>query len=100
MPYKSLLNNLSRQSLFHRATLFTFLLFPSASLGAIKAVAPSCVTDAAGSSSCNIGVNPVPTFASLDGGYQWLTDIITTTSVSGALTTETVPTFTAKETNL
>ena len=95
------LNNLGR-NVFCRATIFTFLLLPSLSLAQaeIKAIQPSCVTNAAGSTSCNVGVNTVPTFASLDGGYQWLTDEVQTTSVSGALTTETVPVFTATQTNL
>jgi hypothetical protein len=94
-------NNLGG-SVFRRATVFTSLLLSSLSpaRAEIKAIQPSCVTNAAGSTSCNVGINTVPTFASLDGGYQWLTDEIETTSVSGALTTETVPVFTATQTNL
>lgn len=63
----------------------------------VHAISPSCVT-VKGSSSCNIGVNPVPTLASFDGGYQWLTIEPMTETISGKLTTAPTAVFTAKET--
>ena len=100
MPHTNYLKILVA-NVFRQATVFTFLLSSLSLVQAeIKAIQPSCVTNAAGSTSCHVGVNTVPTFASLDGAYQWLTDEVQTTSVSGALTTETVPVFTATQINL
>jgi hypothetical protein len=89
-----------RQSVSRQIVLLVVLSIISIASGAVLAVEPSCTTDATGSTSCNVGINTVPTFASLDGGYQWLTDEVTTTSISGSLITETIPVFTATETNL
>lgn len=65
----------------------------------VNAATLSCVTDSTGSTLCPIGVDPVATYATIDGGYQWLTDEIETTTESGMPTTETVPVFTATQTN-
>jgi len=63
------------KALFSGQTLCALILFLSSNVPAKElAVVPSCSTDAAGSTSCNVGVNPVPTLGPiLDGGYQWLT---------------------------
>lgn len=101
MSRNSCLARLGTQSILRLPLAVTLLFLPLVLSVSeeVKAVAPSCVTNAAGSKSCNVGVNPVPTFVSLDGGYQWLTEEVETTSVSGTKITETVPVFTATQTN-
>lgn len=67
---------------------------------AIPGIPPGCNTDATGSASCHVGVKPVPTFQSLDGGYQWLTDeVLTETDSRGVIKTTTSHSWTATETH-
>jgi hypothetical protein len=80
-------------------TTLIFLLFITKSLAVIHAIEPSCITDAAGSTTCNVGINSVPTFGPIDGGYQWITQEVDATTVSGLLTTQTIGVFTATQTN-
>jgi len=56
------------------STVATFtLLFFSKVLAKELVVVLSCSKNAAGSTSCNIGINPVLTLGlMLNGGYQWL----------------------------
>lgn len=79
------------------------LVLPRLVLGddvVIAAISPRCTTDTTGSTSCNVGVNPVPTFQSLDGGYQWLSaELITETDSRGVIKTTTSRSWTAVETN-
>jgi len=69
-----------RQSLFCFTTTVSCLFWSSITQGASisssitfqqKAISPTCTTNAAGSSSCNVGINSVSvSYASLDGGYR------------------------------
>jgi len=64
------------------------------------AVVPSCSTDAAGSTSCNIGIDPITTLGPiLDEGYQWLTQETVIVTVLGIPIIESTAVFTATETN-
>lgn len=102
----TLTNHFGGQSTSLQAVLWlNVLLYPTKCLGVtgpgvIHAVEPSCITDAAGSTSCNVGINPVATYGTIDGGYQWLTPEVTATTISGELSTETIHVFTATETDL
>lgn len=52
----------------------------------IDAIAPSCTTLASGSTTCNVGINSLPTLGpSLDGGYQWISIEPTTIMDSGTV---------------
>jgi hypothetical protein len=77
-----------------------FFLLSSVTQGGELAIVPSCSTDATGSTSCNIGINPIPTLGlTLDGGYQWLTQETVTYTVFGLPIIEQTEVFTATETN-
>ena len=78
-------------------TFSSILLFVGPVYAVQHAINPSCIT-IAGSASCGVGINP-PTSATLEGGYQWLSEESITTSVSGTLTTEGGVGFTASQTN-
>lgn len=66
----------------------------------IDAILPSCVTLTSGSTSCNIGINPVPTLdPSLDGGYQWISIEPTTIVNSGTVIATDEGVWTKSETN-
>lgn len=67
----------------------------------IHAIEPSCTTNAASSSSCNVGVNPIlsPEDNTIDSGHQWVTVQESVTTISGTRTTKYISTFTATQTN-
>ncbi len=93
-------NHVSRGASPSIQILAVFSLLSSVTLGGELAIVPSCSTNAAGSTSCNIGINPVPTLGPiLDGGYQWLTQETVTHTVFGLPIVEPTEVFTATETN-
>jgi hypothetical protein len=64
----------------------------------IHAIQPTCTTIGS-STSCNVGINTVPPLVTLDGGYQWLTIELTTTTESGSTLTTNEAVWTASQTS-
>lgn len=65
----------------------------------IDAILPSCITLTSGSTSCRVGINPVPTLGpSLDGGYQWISIEPTTIVDSGTVVATDEGVWTKSET--
>jgi hypothetical protein len=65
----------------------------------IHAIQPTCTTLQGGSTSCNVGVNTLPTLVTLEGGYEWLTVQPTTITESGSTLTANEPVWTAVQTS-
>jgi hypothetical protein len=53
----------------------------------IHAVLPTCTTLQGGSTSCNVGINTLPSLVALDGDYAWLIVQPTTIKESGSILT-------------
>ena len=71
----------------------------SADNAGIHAIQPGCTTFQGGSTSCNVGINTVPSLVTLDGGYEWLTVQQTTTTQSGSALTTNEAVWTAVQTS-
>jgi len=65
----------------------------------IHAIQPTCTTLQGGSTSCNVGINTLPTLVTLEGGYKWLTVQPTTITESGSTLTGDEPFWTAVQTS-
>jgi hypothetical protein len=65
----------------------------------IYAIQPTCTTLQGGSTSCNVGINTLPTLVTLEGGYEWLTVQPTTITESGSILTANEPVWTAVQTS-
>ncbi|KAF8847572.1 hypothetical protein BDZ45DRAFT_754766 [Acephala macrosclerotiorum] len=71
----------------------------SAENAIIHAVQPTCTTLQGGSTSCNVGINSLPSLITLDGGYEWLTVQPTTITESGSTLTTNEAVWTAVQTS-
>jgi hypothetical protein len=65
----------------------------------IHAIQPTCIPFQGGSTSCNVGINTLPSLVSLDGGYEWLTFQPTTITESGSTLTTNEAVWTAVQTS-
>jgi hypothetical protein len=97
----------------HLSSLLHFVLFAllssligrtngiplSAEDAIIHAIQPTCTTLQGGSTSCNVGINTLPSLVSLDGGYEWLTVQPTTITESGSTLTTNEAVWTAVQTS-
>jgi len=71
----------------------------SADNAIIHAVQPACTTLQGDSTSCNVGINTVPSLVTLDGGYEWLTIQPTTITESGSTLKTNEAVWTAVQTS-
>jgi len=65
----------------------------------IHAVQPTCTTLQGGSTSCNVGINTLPSLVTLNGGYEWLTVQPTTITESGSTLTTNEAVWVAVQTS-